>query len=388
MLKKIILKIVKYKYRFIRGLCDPKCSYDKRCLLYYKTEPFYNKKIVEKYTHTNNWEIIEITKILNKFGFIVDVIDRDVDNFYPEDIYDLFIGLGAGNSGKHFSKYASILKKAVKLLYAAGPEPGLSNTLVMNRYDQFRERTGVKAPYQRIITEVNFKEFIAATDYIIVVGEQNNFSFNSYLQLAKPVLSIFPSSSPKLGFNSKWLKSRSMNSYLCFAGNGLICKGVDLLIEAFRRMPQCKLHICGPKEISLFIAYSNLPSNIIYEGFVKVGGKKYNKLNEECAYVILHSAAEGCATSVTTCLRSGLVPIVNVEVGVNAGDYGFLMTKTEPAEYVDDIVETINKTSLLEKSEYKQRVYSTLKYSERFTQGGFQQSFSNVILEVLEKENL
>ena len=47
-------------------------------LLYYKTSPFVFS-FFDQYTHTNNWEVLAIVKILNKLGFWVDVLDRDID---------------------------------------------------------------------------------------------------------------------------------------------------------------------------------------------------------------------------------------------------------------------------------------------------------------------
>jgi glycosyltransferase involved in cell wall biosynthesis len=385
LLKRIYNRILRHKYRFVRGLDGGNEGLKKRCLLYYKTDPFFNRKAVEKYGHTNLWEILEIVRLLNEHRFVVDVIDRTANDFLPEDIYDFFIGLGAGNSGKYFAKYAKVLKKATKVLYAAGPEPNLSNKLVKERYDQFRERTGIDAPYMRIITEVDFDKFSGLTDYIFCIGEPGTFSFESYKKHNRPCYSILPGTSPDIRFSEDWIPERDRKSFLCFAGDGFICKGVDLLVEAFEQMPDMKLYICGPdSEPAFFRAYGDLinrSNNIFYEGFVGVGSTKFHDLCSKCSFVILNSSSEGCATSVVTCLRAGLVPIVNHETSVNTGDFGFLME--DKTNIIEDIKMWVKHASNLDDQEYRRRVDGTVQESLKYTQASFTESFNNALENII-----
>ena len=83
-----------------------------------KTEPFYRN--LNK--HTNFWEVKELVYILNSKGYVVDIIDREVNDFTPDNIYNLFIGYGSGNSGKHFYKYAKKLSNAKKVLFFDFPD--------------------------------------------------------------------------------------------------------------------------------------------------------------------------------------------------------------------------------------------------------------------------
>ena len=301
----------------------------------------------------------------------------------PDDIYDLFIGIGAGNSGKYFPKYASRLSKAVKILYAAGPNPYLSNQLVMERYDEFCERTGIKAPYMRTITELDFNKCAGYSDYIFCIGEEGEFSIKSYSEFNIPIFPIIPSSSPLLHFNKEWLKTRSRKKFLCFAGHGLICKGVDILIEAFSETPDLDLHICGPAEESLLQAYATQlrqSPNIHFEGFIKVGSPEYDALCASCSFVILNSAAEGCATSVTTCLRSGLVPVVNYEVGIEVDDFGFLIH--DNGNRIIDTQNTIITASKINDIDYRQRVLKTIESSRKYSQAGFTESFRDALRKI------
>lgn len=150
-------------------------------LLYYKTAPFWNKSLTLTYQHPNNWEIIEIVRIFNTLGFVVDVIDRSIDYFLPENKYVLFLGIGSGDSGKNFPKYAECLSDAVKIFYATGAEPEISKQNVYKRYIDLKLRRGVYLPPMRVREKVDIYRAMELTDYIFCIG--NEFSISSYKNL-------------------------------------------------------------------------------------------------------------------------------------------------------------------------------------------------------------
>jgi glycosyltransferase involved in cell wall biosynthesis len=359
-----------------------------RALLYYKTEPFIYPEVVKDYTHTNLWEITEIVRILNNFGFVVDIIDRSRVDFMPEDKYDLFIGLGAGRSGKYFARYAEALPKAIKVLLAAGPEPTLSNRLVQEQYDRFNARHRTNVPAMRLTAGIDFAAFVQNTDYFLVIGEDGQFCTDSYRSLGKPILTFLPGTSPNCRFFPQWIKDRGRNNFLCFAGNGFICKGVDLLVEAFLDMPDLNLYICGPdSERDFFKVLGdaiNSSKNIHYEGFVQVGGERFLQLLGECSFVVFASSAEGCATSVATALRGGLVPILNKEVGINIEKFGFELSGPKE-NLISEIKAVSRRASVISNEEYRKRVYDTLEDAMKYTQASYTQTFSSAMLRILQE---
>jgi glycosyltransferase involved in cell wall biosynthesis len=354
-------------------------------LLYYKIEPFVNPLSIKNYHHTNNREILEIVKILNKLGFNVDIIDRnaEVKDFKKlKKHYHLFIGLGAGNSGKNFKKLAEKYPKALKLLYAAGPEPELSNQLIIERYEYFSERhNGKQLSYRRMITEFKFDEFAGVSDAFIVIG--NIFTIESYKKYQKPIYPIFPSSSPKIKFKQT-IDPKQQTKFLYFGGNGNLVKGLDLLIEVFHQLPELELHICAPtNETDFYTFYDSMlkaSPNIAFHGFITPGEKKYNELAELCGFVILPSCSEGMATSVTTCMRSGLIPVVTYEAGIDTGDFGFLLENYR-TEYLSEKLKHISKISF---EEFTIRAQKTFRESEKFTISGFELTFNEAIKQSLQ----
>lgn len=384
MIDKLRNFLVRYKYSFIKGY-DTSCSAKKyRALLYYKTTPFVLDGD-QSFKHTNNSEIIEMANTLNRFGFVVDIIDRNIDpSFMPDDKYDLFIGNAAGNSGKHYVRYAQHLTKATKIFYAAGPEPETSNQLTNDRYDIFEKRNNIQDNATKRLRCIDYAATPAAmeyTDFIFAIG--NEFSINTYAHHNKPTYRIYPSSSPAIQFYPSQLKSSDTKNFLYFGGNGHVVKGLDLVIEAFAECPDLNLYICGPdyKEEfgDMYDALMKKHNNMHFIGFVDVDGPVFRELTQKCGFIILPSCSEGTATSVTTCMRAGLVPITTYESGIDLGDFGFSISDIEP-EKIRDLVKHISNISF---AEYKDRAFKTYIESYNYTPQGFKKSFEEALEKVM-----
>jgi len=372
--------------KIIENIVSREIPATRSAAMYYKTEPFFTD--ISRYSHTNNWEIIKSIEILTSRGFSVDLIDRDNSSWTPKKKYDLFLGLGVGNSGKNFARYAKASGAKIKVLLSMGPQPDISNDLVIERYKMFHQRTGKYAPPMRTVTDVigdKFIEIMSQTDFILNIGEPNNQSFKSYEKYGKKVLSFYPAISPRVSFSEMWRESRNRSKFLCFAGNGLICKGVDLVTEAFLSLDDKELHICGPSESSFFEHYGSKIScsnSVKYHGFIEPGGEEFNRLSGECAYVIFHSSAEGCCTSVATAMKAGLVPIINPWTGINVENCGISMS--ESGDIVETIKSAVIAASSMSDDQYNHHLLATLEKSRLFSQESYVESYTKSIDEIIE----
>ena len=358
----------------------------KHALLYYKTEPFVMPWKVSNYRHTNLWEIVEMVRILNRYGYTVDIVDRDATRFFPQDTYELFLGLGAGHSGKRFSEYAKRMPSATKVLIAAGPEPELSNTLVLEQYERFNRRHDCKVSAMRLTEGIDFGSFSRDTDYFLSIGEPHTFCPQSYAALGKPVLNYLPSTSPYIRFLPEWFETRSRRAFLCFAGDGFICKGVDVVVDAFTSMEDADLYICGPASepsfFEVFGAKLRQSLNIHYEGFIKIGSPRFEYLTAHCAYVILASSSEGCATSVATVMRAGLMPVLTKETGIDIDHFGIYING-EKKDLVDETIIACRRAIEISDNEYRQRVWQCVEDSKKYTQASFSETFDRALLTIL-----
>ena len=376
--KKIVYNFHKY--------CKDKIGH---VLLYYKTDYFFLSRLIKKYYHTNNWEIFEMARILNRLGFWVDIIDRSIDlsKLELEDKYDLFIGIGGGGSGKYYSDIASQLKKPIKILFTTTQETSVYNNALQKRYEYFSKRHfGKKLPYERMMKEIDKTKIINNVDVIFSIG--NKYTMNTFEDYKKPIYRIYPSISPKIKFDLECFFKRSSKKFLYFGGNGNILKGLDLLIEVFSELSDLELYICTvAKEEEFNLFYKDILSkskNIHWLGSIRAGKEVFNKITSECGYVVLPSSTEGAAVSVITCMRRGLIPIVTLEAGVDIEDFGYLI-KDIQINSLKNQIETISKEA---KDIFIKRSVKSCLNSFNYTQAKFSESFEKALINILIKNQI
>lgn len=385
MIKKILKKL--FRKKIIRNFKKYLSLEKGRALVYYKTDYFLLNGILEDRSHTNEWESYEIARVLNSLGFIVDVIDRtatleDIEKI--TDIYDIFVGIGAGDSGKYFKDIAIKIPSAIRIIYALGPEPDLSNIITKKRHDEFLERfPGNEIVYRRMIHDVDISESMKYTEAIITCC--NDWGIEGYKKFGKQIERVWLSSYEGLRTTPEEISKKDQKKFLYFGGNGNIMKGLPLVIEAFSKLPDLELYIGAPTTEEDFNAIMkpmlDASPNIHFVGFMDVKGEEYGGISRDCGYVILPSSSEGCATSVTTCMRRGLIPIVTVETGVDVGDFGYMLESMD----MDYIVAKLRSISEEDRSEFERRAQATYKESEKYTQENFTRTFTEAVKNIITK---
>ncbi len=365
----------------------PRKGLAKKALLHYKIDSFIRPQLAESYKHTNFWESLEIARILNRYGYEVDVLDRSNKTFIPRpDEYDLLISNASGNSGARFVDLASRMHSAHKVFYALGPNPDIANQLTLDRYARYPDIT---VP-MRVMDQINITECMKYTDAIICLDD-NGFSSESYQQFGKKLYRISPSASPKCYFSNDFIQNRDRKSFLCFTGDGFIAKGVDYLVQAFLKLPsEYQLYIAGPNSDTEFNKkYRHLidrSPNIKYCGFLEIGSKDHINLIHKCSYVILPSAAEGLATSVTTSMKYGLVPIVTYQCGVDVKDFGVYLD-ADLSNLTDQIISVVQECGQLDNNQYKERVLKTVQHAVNYSQASFTFSWEKAMVNIIQDES-
>lgn len=111
----------------------------------------------------------------------------------------------------------------------------------------------------------------------------------------------------------------------------MVHKGLDLVLEAFARMPEYHLTVCGPvaNEKDFERVYDQElyhTPNIHTFGWIDIGSPEFVNLAAQCIGLVYPSCSEGSAGAVITCLHAGLIPIISHESGVDVGkDVGVLL---------------------------------------------------------------
>lgn len=301
-----------------------KKNYSKRVLISYITKPF-NSGI--ELTHTNFIEVLEIAKIFNSMSYIVDVVDYNYEGYIEYDKYNVIFGFGEPLINSfHFD----LSKEVKRIYYGTGMHISIQNHNTLKRIFDVKNKKGMWILESGRIVDKAWSEQTTLVDAMIVLGnDEVKKSYQKYFD--KEIFSISPSfynvCDYKEIISSKNFEE-AKNNYLWFGSNGLIHKGLDLLLETFKSFPDLHLHICGPIDSELKfknVYYDELykTSNIHTYGFVKIDTELFKDLLNKCAFIIYPSCSEGGSPSIiNVCGNGGLIPILTKEVTLNTNDFG------------------------------------------------------------------
>lgn len=389
-LKKILWRLLansKKQFPFILKNIDfkNKIKKDKTALVLFKTFPvFINSR--KKNTHQNNDEIILLIKSLNLNGYKVDLVDREYHGVIPEKHYDIFIGLAAGNSGFLFNKIAEKLTKTIIIPLCLGPNPLTSNRLINSRYNFFYKRNKLigsligNIPQMRLITKIDFDKTLKLSDLLLVIGTKHTFSNETYLEFEKPLFNYIPLIKKR---RFKLDPRKNLNNFICFAGNGFIVKGVDLVVDVFLDLPHLNLEIYGPASDSLFLEYYSEKiknsKNIKYKGFIDIESKEFEIACNSNSFQIFLSCSEGMATSVLTCVRYGIVPIITYETSIDVDKFGYIIKEDDPQKIIAKAKEYVQTASKMDIKEFQWRRLKTIEYGKRFSKKKYIENMNKLL---------
>lgn len=374
-----------FKRNVVAGIGAGRPGCQKRALVYFKTDPLFSRRLRDAYVHTNNAEIVTMLGIFNRLGFVVDLVDRDADWKEIEPLldraYDAYLANAAGNSAQLHNEISAAISAKHRIFFAAGPEPEESNKRVVTRHDDFEKRTGRNCVRRRLVKGGDFARRFEKIDAIFYVG--NAFSEETYSSHGIPSYRIYPSTSPQLCFDAAAIDRKRADRFMYFGGNGLICKGLDLVLEAFDGLEDVTLDICGPSSEEDFWQYYRplLDRNpqIRFHGFVEAGGAAFSDITAAAGFQIFPGSAEGCATSVVTCMRRGVVPVTTPETGVDLGSFGVAIDDAS----VDGVRRLVKRLREMDSNEFRRRIIDTYIASMDYTLERFERSFEAALLKTM-----
>ncbi|MBC2716519.1 MAG: glycosyltransferase family 4 protein [Desulfobacteraceae bacterium] len=329
-------------------------DYKKNALISYLEEPFKNKNL--PLTHSNFREVLYIVKLISEFGYNIDLINYLDQGGVNYEKYQLLFGFGFPLENS-FKQKINIDKR---IFYATGAHSTQRNAAEIYRILALKKRKGTLLYPQRI---KKYPDNLSASFSNVIFCTGNNWTISTYRPFFDGSILSVPVSVymfyPHQKLSRKWATAKK--HFLWFGGKGLVHKGLDLCIEAFAKLPEYTLHICGPKEDDFFSVYRrelfSLP-NIIFHGYVDISSLDFKCIVETCGYVIFPSCSEGGGGSVLTCMGTGLIPIVTVEASINVNDFGFIIENTE----ILNIINLVKYVAGLPESDIKIRSQKSYEY--------------------------
>ena len=357
---------------------NPSANLPMRALLAYLVHPFsISRKEPRFYRHINVWHAQAIVRVLNKLGYVVDVVDYQDYSFIPQRHYDVFIGHG----GINFCKISRCLSaQTVKIYFSTGCYWKFHNKAELNRFASLRKRRGLRLPLDRFIYDSEEKA-IKSADGIIGLG--NDYTKETYEGFS-PVI-MLPTTTVAdehlMGLRKDFDNGR--HHLLYYAGAGCVHKGLDLLLEAFSKLDE-HLWICCKLEKPFGKAYLDEllnRSNIHTVGWIEPRSPTFYQIMNICNFAVLPSCSEGGAQSVVECMNQGLIPIVTTECGLSTEDYGYILTPCT-TERIIEIIKGLSSLSSLKCKDLslKAKNAATTIFSEEM----FLQGFERALLSIME----
>jgi glycosyltransferase involved in cell wall biosynthesis len=279
-----------------------------------------------------------IPRAINELGYIADIIYWEDRDFQPLEKYDFVIFHG----GRNFDALYPRLLGSPKIVYfGSGSYWEFSNKAEDRRIKNFERRHKTKAARDRYVYDSETK-VSQASDGIIVLGDES--MRETFPKEFRPVLTINNASYPDSHFDSeKKDYSQAKHNFLFFSGDGNIHKGLDLILDAFSRLPY-NLYVVTTLNSELAKTYKKIleQPNIHLIGPVIMRSLAFYDAVDKCSFVILPSCSEGQAGSVVEAMNQGLIPIVSRETRLDVKDFGKILEKSSITEIKETVSEMVS----------------------------------------------
>lgn len=344
----------------------------KRALLSYTTYPFICSDS-ELQSHSNRFEARCIAELLHEHGYAVDVIDFENEAFVPQKRYDLCI-----DNGHQLERLSKLLPHdCIKIFHATTSHWLFQNTAEYQRLLALQKRNGYVLKPRRTLP---FSRNVEIADYITLTG--NDATAETYAYSKRNLVRIPVSTTHEFDFQEKDF-SRIKSNFIWIGGSGNVHKGLDLVLDVFKKELQYRLDIFGKIDPDFKEVYrtelSDIPT-ITEHGFVDPGSKQFTDYTSQSIAIVFPSCSESTSTAVITALHAGLIPIVTREAGVDVGDFGILLPRAD-TQSIREALEQIQKMST---EELRARAYRAWSYARaHHTRATFRKTYEDFLNTIL-----
>lgn len=328
-------------------------------------------------SHNNLIEGRLLPGIFLQLGYGVDFISYLNYKFKPKRHYDLFLG-----SRTYFERLAAKLPPScIKIVHLDIAHWLYNNATSLRRLQEVQARRNVALESYKPI-EMN--RAIEAADCATLLG--NDFTYETYAFAGKR---IFEVPNP-MTIAYPWIEDKDFeacrNRFLWLATFGLVHKGLDLVLEAFSRMPDMHLTVCGPidRDVHFARAYHRElyeTPNIHTHGWIDIAGSDFADLRRRTLAMIYPSCAEGSCGSVINCMVAGLIPLGSRASGVDIAPHFGIELEALSVEAVMAAVRRIAGLPADQLEALARAAWTTAR--QTYSQERYRQVFTAVIEEIV-----
>ena len=336
--------ISRYGGNGIYNLKGPNAKKDKHALIIYTAEALSKhlsntlSSFPSMGSHSGFRESIELLNLVLDMGYQVDYFDLKTPPDIDWNKYELVID--AGNNLEH----AKIVRGQKKIFYATSCHWRLFYENAYKHTDSFYRRNKLLLYPDREL-KTNYSD--EAADIITCFGgsyQEKSFGVNSHKIRHLNISTTFvPGPSFKKNIGSK-------NKFMWYAGHGPFHKGLDLVVDAFIKMPEKELHIFGNIELNKklyawFLEITKRTTNITYHGWATPDSNIFQEYARYCDAVVFASSSEGGSGATIQCMQFGLIPIINQSTAIDLANSSFNVLGNTPEEEIDSIIERVSAFS-------------------------------------------
>jgi len=165
----------------------------------------------------------------------------------------------------------------------------------------------------------------------------------------------------------------------------MVHKGLDLVLEAFAKMPGFHLTVCGPveKEPAFIHAYRKElyhTPNIQMIGWLDKDSEQFRALADSCVGHVYTSCSEGGGACVIETMHMGLIPLVSYETSVDVHDFGVMLKSAS----IEDIQDGVRMIAEMPAGELERRARKAWEFArESHTRDKFAQEYRKAVDSIL-----
>ena len=278
----------------------------------------WNERDIRFDGHSNLWESYDVVHIFNALGFNVEAVAWTNQFFYPEKQYDVVFDIHT-----NLQRWLPFLdKSSKKILHLTGSYFEFQKDAELSRVSAFERRTGMFYSPKRVPADLVLAERSHRFANICsLIGNEQTLS--SYPSAYQEKISLIPVSGSKLDYIKR--KSQeyipAAREFMWFYGGGAVHKGLDLVLEVFKKNPKLKLHVVAKleSERDFFLAYGDVllrSSNVTYHGYLHPSSQKFKDIAARVVANLGPSCSEGISPAIVTCMQYGLYPIISRYNGI------------------------------------------------------------------------
>ncbi len=363
----------------IYNLKGPASKKNKHALIIYTAEALSKylsntlSSFPELTSHSGFNESIELLNTLLDNGYTVDYFNLKETPAIEWNKYELIID--AGNN----IEYSKPVTGQKKIYYSTGCHWLTFYNNAYKHSDSFFRRNNILLYPDRQLTP-NYCD--DAADIITCFG--GSYQKESFGANKNKIRSINISTTfiPPTTFKKK---IATKNKFIWYGGHGPFHKGIDLVVEAFEKMPDKELHIFGNIELNgklfeWFEKRTRITKNITYHGWATPDSKKFQDHVAICDAFVYASSSEGGPGSVIQCLQFGLIPIINKSSATDIKNDRFGINGNTPEEEIESIILNVERFSKTDSGELQQFSNELAEYySANHTIQTYAQSIKKVI---------